>query len=572
MELPAASPEQTFDALTAAKGIVTALLLATKMFSLYAEDHAHCQTALSRLHEQIEGFLSKGGNLVLQVDKERLLFGDQAVHKGSGKEGDIAYALFRDGVMELKFEKGLELEETKSFITILDQYKVLPAEAEGDIVTALWEAELPHIRYEAADTLLDTGSEAEAQAKERPNAESAQAESASMPMEMHLVAENILETAPGEAGLPKLDPKAVQLTGEEALKLQDLVRIEEQRDATYEILDMMADILRNQQDEVFFTVILDYMEEELLEALNRGRFETSFRILKRVHQIRQLCEDFRPWARSLLEEFVERVSTGEFLEPLGEAWVSVHESRLKMAGETLYLLSPKAVGPLAPMLMKAPSKAVRNMLSKVIIGLAARDFKPLESLLEQGDDDLLCVMVPLLGYMKDNRSAQFLLRTATHASERVRRVSLKTIIFRKLWAPDRLMPLIDDESEEVRQLFLKYLGSRKSENAETQLLVYLREKKSGKGDHKHLVDCFRALGRCGSSKSEPFLRDTLLGGGWISRFFSSPAREGAAVALAGLGTKESAEILKAGCRSRFPGIRRVSQRSAPVQSPSGDMP
>ena len=146
--MPAASREQTFDAPTAAKGIVTSLLLATKMFSLYSDDHAHCQTALSRLHEHLESFLSKGGNLVFRVDKERLLFGE---------EGDIAYALFRDGVMELKFEKGLELEETKTFITILDQYKVLAAEAEGDIVTALWEAELPHIRYEAADSILETG-------------------------------------------------------------------------------------------------------------------------------------------------------------------------------------------------------------------------------------------------------------------------------------------------------------------------------------------------------------------------------------------------------------------------------
>jgi hypothetical protein len=572
MDMPAASREQTFDAPTAAKGIVTSLLLATKMFSLYSDDHAHCQTALSRLHEHLESFLSKGGNLVFRVDKERLLFADQTIHEGSGEEGDIAYALFRDGVMELKFEKGLELEETKTFITILDQYKVLAAEAEGDIVTALWEAELPHIRYEAADSILETGQEEETQAIDSPNAKPGQAESGSMPMEMHQVAESILETAQGDAVLPKLDPSSVQLTEEEALKLEDLVRIEEQRDATYEILDMLADILRKQQDEAFFAVILDYLEEELLVAFSKGGFETSFRILKRVHQIRQLCEEYRPWARSLLEGFLERVSTADFLEPLGEIWEAVHESRLKRAGEALFLLSPKAVGPLASMLLKVRSKAVRNILSKVIIGLAARDFKPLEGVLEQGDENLLCLLIPLLGYMNDNRSAQFLLKMAKHSSERVRRVSLKTVTTRKLWAPDRLMPLIDDESREVRQLFLKYLGSRRSEAAETQLLVYLREKESRKGNREHLVECFRALGRCGSSKCVPFLRDSLLGGGLISRFFSSPVREGAAVALAGLGTGESGEILNAGCRSHYPGIRRVSQASVSTQSASGEMP
>jgi hypothetical protein len=572
MDMPAATPDQSPDALTAAQGIISSLLLAAKMFSLYSDEHAHCRSALTRLHEHIQGFLRERGDLVFQADKNRLLFANKTVYKGSGQEGDIAYALFRDGVLELIFSKGLEPEETKAFITILVHYKTLPAEAEGDIVTALWEAELPHIRYEAADSILETDVQAEDQSKENFAPEQAQAKSASMPLEMHMVAESILETAQGLEELPKLDPGAVQLTAEEALKLEELVRKEEERDATHEILDMMADILRSQEDETFFGVILDYLEEELLDAFSKGDFETSRRILKRLHQIRQLCEGSRPWARSLMEGFLERVSKADFLEPVGELWADIHESQLKMAGETLFMLSPKAVGPLGFMLLKAPSKSVQRMLSKVIIGLAARDSKPLERLLEQGDEHLVCSIIPLLGYMKDNRSGGILLKMAKDPSERIRGVSLKTVISRKLWAPERLMPLIDDENSGVRGLFLGYLGSRKSEAAETQLLIYLREAKSRKGNHDHLVDCFKALGRCGSSKSVPFLRDTLLGGGWFTRFFPSPVREGAAAALVELDTEESMQVLDAGSRSPYPGIRRAVQNAVPTQNPSGEMP
>jgi hypothetical protein len=572
MDMPAGSPDQSPDALTAAQGIISSLLLAAKMFSLYSDEHAHCRSALTRLHEHIEGFLSQRGDLVFQVDKNRLLFANKTVYKGSGEEGDIAYAFFRDGVLELIFSKGLEPEETKAFVTILVHYKTLAAEAEGDIVTALWEAELPHIRYEAADSILETDVQAEDQSKDSLAPDQAQAKSASMPLEIHMVAESILETAQGLEELPKLEPGAVQLTAEEALKLEELVRKEEERDPTHEILDMMADILRSQQDESFFGVILDYLEEELLDAFTKGDFETSRRILKRLHQIRQFCEGSRPWARSLMEGFLERVSKADFLEPVGELWADIHESQLKMAGETLFMLSPKAVGPLGFMLLKAPSKSVQRMLSKVIIGLAARDSKPLERLLEQGDEHLVCSIIPLLRYMKDSRSAGILLKMAKDPSERIRGVSLKTVISRKLWAPERLMPLIDDENSGVRRLFLGYLGSRKSEAAETQLLIYLREAKSRKGNHDHLVDCFKALGRCGSSKSVPFLRDTLLGGGWFTRFFPSPVREGAAAALVELDTEESMQVLDAGSRSPYPGIRRAVQTAVPAQSPSGEMP
>jgi len=572
MEMPADTPNYPPEASSAAKGVVTSLLLAVKMFSLYADDHAHCRSALTRIHEHIESFLRDYGELVFQVEKSRLVFDHKGVYQGSEKEGDIAFGLFRDGILDLRFQKGIESEETRTFLRILDRYKTLPAEAEGDIVTALWEAELPHIRYQAADNILETEAEAEAKSLEKRSGEAKGAWGGSVPLEMHMIAENIMERAQGVKELPSIDLAAVQLTAEEARKLEEMVSEEEERDGTREILDMMADILRSQEDESFFGVVLDFLEEELSAALYSGEFEISFRIMKRVHQIRQLCEDYRPWALSLVDEFMGRISTADFLEPLGESLAIINESQLKMAGKTLYMFPSSAIGILAPMLPKAPSSVVRAVLSKVVEGLAARDFRPLEKILENGNEDLLCRLVPLLGHMKDNKSAQALLNMARHPSARVRRLGLKTVISRGLWAPERLMSLIDDESDGIRQLFLKYLGAHRSEAAETQLLIYLRDRKARRGDQKHLVACFRALGRCGVGKSLPFLQDTLLSGRWFSKFFSSPRREGAAAALAELGTEESEEVLEAACDSRYPGIRRAAQFAVSDGSVSEDMP
>jgi HEAT repeat protein len=269
---------------------------------------------------------------------------------------------------------------------------------------------------------------------------------------------------------------------------------------------------------------------------------------------------------------MERISKEDFLEPLGETLAIINEAQLKMAGKTLYMFPSSAIGILAPMMLKASSSVVRAVLSKVVEGLAARDFRPLERVLENGNEELLCQLVPLLGHMKDSKSAQALLNMARHPSARVRRLGLKTVISRELWAPERLMSLIDDESEGVRQLFLRYLGAHKNEAAETQLLIYLRDRKDRRGDQRHLMACFRALGRCGMGKSLPFLQDTLLSGSWLSKFFSSPRREGAAVALAELGLEESEESLEAACQSRYPGIRRAAQFAVSRGGVSGDMP
>ena len=568
----AASPNYPPEALTAAKRIVSSLLLAVKMFSLYADDHAHCRRTVARLHEHIENFLQEFGDLVFQVEKNRLVFAKKTVHRGSEKDGDTVFALFRDGVLDLLFQKGLELEETTTFLRILDQYKSLPVEAEGDIVTALWEAELPHIRYRAADDILETEPEAEDRSSGQQGGEAKKGWNASVPLEMHMIAENMLDAAQGPRALSQIDLAEVQLTADEAKKLGAMVREEEERDATEEILDMMADILRSEQDEAFFVVVLEYLQDELHAAFHAEDFNVSFAVLTRLHQIRQICEDFRPWVLPLVDGFLERASNAEFLETLNDSWENLNESQLKMAGKTLFLLSPQAIRALAPMLLKAPSPAVQNVLSKAIVGLAARNFRPFEDLLEGGDDDLLYHMVPLLGHMTHNKSAQALVRAAKHPSEGVRRVALKTVIKRGLWAPEKLMSLIDDESDAIRWLFLKYLGTRKDEVAETQLMIYLRAPKSRNSNHAHLMACFRALGRCSTGHSLGFLRDAFLGGGWISKFFKSLKRQGAAIALAELGTEESRGILQQALKSRYPGIRRAARACVSDLSISGESP
>jgi HEAT repeat protein len=119
--------------------------------------------------------------------------------------------------------------------------------------------------------------------------------------------------------------------------------------------------------------------------------------------------------------------------------------------------------------------------------------------------------------------------------------------------------LLGDESALIRRLAIKYLGARKSETAERVLSKHLREGKIDGDDSGELIVCFKALGRCGTERSLPFLEDTLLKGGWISRFRSSTLRQGAALALAELGTEQSLQVLEAAARSPFPAVRSAAQ-------------
>jgi hypothetical protein len=556
--------DQPQEAREVAQSIVNVLLQVLRMLSFYAKEHSNCQACLTRLHKELGNFLEKNQELRLTVEKNRLLFGDAVAYEGDVKDGDPAFALFRDGIQELSFKNGLEARETQIFVGILHTYKILPAEAEGDIVTALWESQLPHIHYEAADSFIEMDSEGGLSSPEE-NGPIPGGATFRQGAEIFDSLET-LKQDPAQCVLAdkakewrRLDATILELKAEEIAALREMVLREEERDATGEILNMMADILKDQQNREFFDVVLEYLSEELQIALVRKNFDNSLRILVRLHQIRKLSVDSTSWAHAKIEEFFMRASDKKFLGALHELWPKMTAADLEKAKKTLILLPPTSIGTIGPMFCETRTSSVLRMLADVIVTLAARDLKPFETLLDTSEEDLVHRLVPLLGHMKDESSARLLLKMTLHPGERVRMEALKAITTRDLWVPEKLVSLLDDGNSIVRQLFLDYLASRRSTTTEGILLGYLRKKRFRNHDKEHLSGCLKALGKCGTTASIPYLQNVLLKGGLISRFRVSTCRKGAAMALLELGSEKARQVLLKASRSGFPGIRNVAQ-------------
>ncbi len=546
--------------LSAVHSLLSSLLLAMKMLSLYAVDHAHCQRAISRLHDEMETFLEQHEVLDLDVKEDRLLYMGEVVHQGAAKDGELAFAMFRDGIMSLSFLQGLEKEETYVLVKILARYKSLSAGAEGDIVTALWEAEMPHIEYQAVDNILEADGKRDSSSEEGQDwlQSLSPGGQESLPIDdLQSGKELSVRSVYQEMLYHVTKSEPLPLTVEEARLLRDMVTAEEERDATQEILNMLSDILRQHQDENFFSYVLDYMVEELYVAFGRKDFEVALKILKTLNHIRKLCQEAGPWAVSRIRRFLLRMCESDFLDSLKHGWATVGSAQLVQAREVLLFMPPDAVLQLGVIVPQVPVP-VRIMLSEVISLLAARDIRPFQELLEAASEDLLSFLVPMLAKMEGERSAQLLLNMILHPSEAVRKEALKTVILRRLWVPEALAPLLSDQSDYIRSLTVRYLSSRKSAVGEALLIEHLKRERFSKKDPE-LIACFKALGKCGTPNSIPFLRDTLLKGNLLTRFRESPRRRGAAVALAYLGLEDSRVVLEKAFHSRFPAVRNAAK-------------
>jgi HEAT repeat protein len=554
--------DQAKSATGAVKAVITSLHLALKMFTLYAEDHVYCQKSVARVHSDIETFLTKFGSLVLEIRSDCLLYEGEIVHEGTSKDGDLAFALFRDGMLELVFLKGMEPEETTFLVRTIDRYRSLATTAEGDIVTALWEARLPHLYYVAADNILEVE-----QGKQLLTHDSTEFQFPELPDQPSPPLSSNEEQPPADASLAEvaqqiefksITPTTLQLTSEEADALEEMVHSEEERDATQEIMDMMGDILKDQQDEEFFAYIIEYMLEEFTAALKRKDYDIAFRILQTLHQVRKLSEESRAWALTRVQEFFNTIARPDYLESLQEILPTLSATQIKTARKVLALLWPSAILGLGPLLVEA-SGPVSEMLCEVLVSLASRDIRPMQQLLNSAEEPLVFRLAPLLGRIDGKKTGLMLFDLARHPSERIRLEALKAIIQRKLWSPEKMASLLGDESTFIRRLVIKYLGARRSETSERLLAQYIRDGKMDGDDSGELIACFKALGKCGTERSLPFLKDTLLKGGWISRFRPSALRQGAAMALAEFGTEQSLQVLEEAARSPYPAVRSAAQ-------------
>jgi hypothetical protein len=478
-------------------------------------------------------------------------------------ENNLACILHRDGVQWIRFNKGIDITETSKMVGILNQYRTLPADPDGDIVTAFWEADFKYIEYDAVDSTLEDDAEPD---NPFPSLTSG-GRSESLPVPSPAEAEGSgAEGSGAEDQEQDVGLGSVELTDEDKANLVELVTAEMDRDPTLDVIIMVTDILLEEEDQESFTFVLEYLEQEIANSLERLDIEVPIKIFQNLDRIRRACKESGSLAQSEIDTFILEASRSENLTLLEAMWHGAGMERLAKIREYLLFLQPPAICCLGPLLKKEKSQPVISMLSDVIATLAARDFAPLQTLLRGAEEGLAIKLIKILAHMEDELSAQALLDTLNHPSDPVRRNTLSAVMSRDVWDPRRVFALIDD-TDPIKRLVLHYLGSRKCETAEDLLVTYLKDHKFAKGEVDLCLAAYRALGRSGGGRSLPFLREALLRGNWLSKFLASANRQAAAIALQTIGTDQAGQILNEACRSPFPAIRgAVSAARGKVQA------
>ncbi len=215
------------------------------------------------------------------------------VHQDKPDEPFLTTPLFRDGIQWFEFREGLDIGELNTFLNLLTKHRAVKEEAEDDLSTALWEADLPHLNYKVDDAIW----------MGEPIVEFSNLKAS--PISKEQTEERTLEspTFDKKVNLSETEEGSFKLNFTDENKIKAMIHEEEARNCTKDCLDVLALILREQQSSEDYLTVIDFLVGEVQYALSQCEFNYILSFLESIENLSQSAPPDNPWLRNLFGQF-----------------------------------------------------------------------------------------------------------------------------------------------------------------------------------------------------------------------------------------------------------------------------
>lgn len=551
--------------------VAKAIAAAHRNYLLYPENHSLAQSSLTNVSSEISKFIDRFGSLVLHISKESLSVDSIKILETFGEEDGLISPLYRDGVSKIEFCEGIDHSEIRQFFKILKQNRVLPDEPKSDTVTDLWQAALPHIKYEAMDLLWDTepvfslpktnpGIDFQAEGAQNETnffPESEENSSREIETASHFQPERIKPVSIAELGL---EGSTLSLSPNELLIIKQMVLEEESDNNSEGILNLLLYVFDETKTAEDFKIILTNLTEEFSQIYREGNLEQALRIINKVKIPTQKDGHSEIWLPQLTNDFFTKLSGPLFYELMTESIPHLNnadDQYLRLFKEICISLNPSIVIFLSEIISSIDSTASRTCLFEIIHVKISEDKSLINKMIENPDERVVDIVIKILKSMKNKNSDVLLYKLLRHPKDMIRSKTLDYFLEMPMGVLPRIFFLIDDKNIEIRKKILQYVAANRHVSAENLIFNYMKKIEFLSSEKKHLLNCYRTLGLCGSSTSIPFLKEKLFAKAWVSFVgIGDPIhRKGAAIALKELIIPEATELLKKASISKYSVVR-----------------
>jgi hypothetical protein len=561
-EIPAVEGAESDEELFLTRDLVTTFVKTVKAFRFYPPENPTLKGFRDQLLKKFQFFLNKYNSLMLQIGEYEISYSGKVLYDNKDVKTSLAFFLYKDGLRELRFIKGLEEWEVEGLLDVVKRSDHLN-QMEDDLVTLLWERDLVHISYLATDDVLEETAipipEDIGQFRKnlvfKPLAHAVEASSGEDDSEEEIDLNRILSRRPDEPPPVASNRGVYFLTPEEVEGLRKDVEVELDPTFVFSITDILFEILAIEKEPESYKDAVNVLNKILDGLLTLGDFQKAGELLKRIYIILKTYE-LKDWQAEAIRQIIVEAGEPPRIERLGKVLEKEEGLRLEEVGPFLILLQRNSIKPLIKLLGDLKNSKTRRVICDALAEIGKNAIDLIAPSIDDRRWFLVRNIAYVLGRIGKEQSLPYLQKVFSYEDVRVRREVIQALgLIGGPKVMGMLVKALSDPDVRIRGMAAINLGKVGKMGALVPLLEIIQSKDFPKKEPVEVKAFFDAVGMVGSNDAVDVLQQLLEKKSWFGRGKDVDLRTGAAGALAMIGTPEARAILESGKESKDSSIR-----------------
>ena len=511
--------------LSSVRKVIESLLRARKAIRIYPDSNPVTDKAVEELYSELLKLLAIQDRLSFDITRDTIQFELEEIFHSASQENNVPLFLFRDGVREVTFKKGLTRDEVLGFVHVVAG----DWEHEGrgdDVVTKIWDQDFKYIRcivyepdmfcWEEADEILGSGVSAEQQ----------------------LSAE--LLKAHADALLKKAEREdltdLIEFSDEELIAMRRELEIN-QIDKTGKLLAIILELFLLAETEEEYREIENIMKKAVERALDGMKIDILADFFINVKKT-YMDAEMDPRFKVNLSRIFSFFSSEMFLTKVGD----MLDGGLRLSDETfdklILLLDRRSIPILITILGYLDTISARKTIVNILGKIGMTDVPAVTRGLSDERWYVVRNIVIALRNIGDNEAKQRLLKLVSHKDARVRREVIKSLV--KIGGAELrgiLKQALDDPDLTIRQTALNSLSHLDEPLAKTLLIDVIRSSAFSGRDYEEKRVYYQALLKYDAEDVRRLLEKGLRKQSLFSRTMNDESKAAIAYSVGLLGDK-----------------------------------
>lgn len=552
------------------KEVIKRLGNAFSSMKIYPPENPAVKKSIETFTEKIKEFLDEYEHLDITVEEFDLSYKGEKVFQDEEKMKSLPFLLFKDGMRELSFHKGIDEREIQDFLETVKADSDLPPD-DSDVVNSLWMKNFAHIRFFALDEFLNTkiGNESEeadfkcdkeAFSKGEVNLttnDKIDLYKRSVALGLHLNNHRGKKESKEEISEDMALPwQNLAVNESEIPEIESMLSESRVKSRLSELINLLFEILFLEERHDRFSATLNVLNQCYKEVVHKSDFSEAFLLLNHVQELKEMLSSQFKEKEKLLEKFLKKEKEEYSLTRLKKLYLDRRIDDFDSFFQYLRLLGPDTLPLVGEIWDHSENPLIRLKASDFLQEIGKNDIPALVYLAKDSRVSLSKEVIAILGKIGGKEVTHHLENFVDHSNKTIK---LETIQSLKKIADEAsnkiLVKFLHDEEEEVRAmaaLSLKYFGDNEISGTVVQLAKNKDFNKRSRVEKKALLNF---LAKTKNSEICSLLQSHLKKWSILSRAKQNETRLCAVSALEAMATPGAVEALKGGAKLRNKKIR-----------------